>query len=97
MVIRIAELAPAAYTHDHGGTVHEAIAAELAEREVVVVSFAGIDTVTSSFVNAAFVPFLESLGFEAFKRRVRILDATRPTIDLIKHRMNFEAKRHTAA
>jgi hypothetical protein len=43
------------------------------------------------------VPFLETIGFEAFKRRVRIVDATRPTIDLIKHRMNFEARRHAAA
>jgi len=63
----------------------------------VIVSFAGVDTVTTSFVNAAFVPFLETIGFEAFKRRVRIVDATRPTIDLIKHRMNFEARRHAAA
>jgi hypothetical protein len=27
----------------------------------------------------------------------RIVDATRPTIDLIEHRMNFEARRHAAA
>ena len=97
MVIRIAELVPAAYTHDHGIAAHAAIAAALAEREAVIVSFAGVDTVTPSFVNAAFVPFLETIGFEAFKRRVRIVDATRPTIDLIKHRMNFEAKRNAAA
>ena len=96
-MIRMAELAPAAYTHDHGIAAHAAIAAALAEREAVIVSFAGVDTVTTSFVNAAFVPFLETIGFEAFKRRVRIVDATRPTIDLIKHRMNFEARRHAAA
>ena len=96
-MIRMAELAPAAYTHDYGITIRAAIAAALAEREAVIVSFAGVDTVTPSFVNAAFVPFLETIGFEAFKRRVRIVDATRPTIDLIKHRMNFEARRHAAA
>jgi hypothetical protein len=97
MVIRIAELVPAAYTHDHGIAVHAAIAAALAEREAVIVSFAGVDTVTPSFVNTAFVPFLETIGFVAFKRRVRIVDATRPTIDLIEHRMNVEAKRNAAA
>jgi hypothetical protein len=84
-------------TLDPISPVHAAIAAALAEREAVIVSFAGVDTVTTSFVNAAFVPFLETIGFEAFKRRVRIVDATRPTIDLIKHRMNFEARRHAAA
>lgn len=97
MVIRVADLVPTAYTSDHGIAVHAAIVVALAESEEVVVSFAKIDTVTSSFVNAALVPFLETLGFEAFKRRIRIVDATKPAIELIKHRMNFEAKRRDAA
>ncbi|MFM7345057.1 MAG: STAS-like domain-containing protein [Tagaea sp.] len=96
-MIRVKELAPAAYTNDDGDAVHAALIAELARAETAVVSFAGVDAVTSSFVNSALVPLLEELGFETFKKRVRVVDATKPTIDLIKHRLNFEARRHSAA
>lgn len=97
MVIRVKDLAPAAYTNDDGDAVYAALAAELAHASEVTVNFAGVDAVTTSFVNSAFVPLLEQLGFEEFKRRIRIVDATKPTIELIKHRLNFEATRHSAA
>ena len=97
MVIQVKDLVSAAYTNDDGDTVHAAVAAELARTPQVTVSFTGIDAVTSSFVNSAFVPLLEKLGFEEFKKRVRIVDATKPTIQLIKHRLEFEAARHSAA
>lgn len=97
MVIRVVDLAPAAYTNDDGATVHASIVAALAVHEKLVVSFAGVDAVTSSFVNSALLPLIETLGLEAFKQRVRIIDATKPTIDLIKHRIAFEARRSTAA
>jgi STAS-like domain of unknown function (DUF4325) len=97
MVIRVKDLAPAAYTNDDGDAVHAAVAAELARADQVTVSFAGVDAVTSSFVNSALVPLLEALGFEAFKKRIRIVDATKPTIALVKHRLNFEAARNSAA
>lgn len=97
MVIRVKDLAPAAYTNDDGDVVHAAIAAEIARAGAATVSFEGVDGVTSSFVNSALVPLLELYGFDGFKAKIRIVDATKPTIELIKHRLNFEAKRLPAA
>lgn len=97
MVIRVKDLAPTAYTNADGDVVHAAIADALARADEIVVSFADVDGVTSSFVNSAFVPLLETIGFDAFKKRVRIVEATKPTVELIRHRLNFEAKRLSVA
>lgn len=97
MVISVKDLAPAAYTSGDGEVVRAAIVAALARTDDVVVSFAGVDGVTSSFVNSAFVPLLEAIGFDEFKKQIRIVEATKPTLELIRHRLNFEAKRLSVA
>lgn len=97
MVIQVKDLAPAAYTNDDGDAVHAAIVDALAHADEVIVSFADVNGITSSFVNSAFVPFIETIGFDQFKKRVRIVDATKPTAELIRHRLTFEAKRLSAA
>ena len=58
---------------------------------IVTVSFDGVKTATSSFVNVAFVQLLSSYSFQDIKSRLRVVDLTRQINDMIKSRMEREA------
>ncbi len=92
MVIRVRDIATAADTNEQGSAVHARLVEALARQENVIVSFDGIATATSSFVNACFVDLLSSLSFEDIKRRVRVVQATRQIAAMIKLRLSSAAK-----
>ena len=93
MATWVSEIVPTCDTEEQGAAVYDAIVRTLAVSDVATVSFVGIDTTTSSFVNAAFVPLLEILAFEEIKRRVRVVDSTRQIRDMVKSRLISEASR----
>jgi STAS-like domain of unknown function (DUF4325) len=97
MVIRVKRLVDACDTNSHGEVVRAAIVSALAVDDVVVLSFSGVSNATSSFVNSAFVDLLETMPFDEIKRRVRVIDASRQIIEMIKLRMTSEARRVAAA
>ena len=57
MVIRILDIVSGADTADQGAVVFTRLNSALAGSEVVVVSFHGINTATSSFVSSGFRSF----------------------------------------
>lgn len=84
MIILVQHVCGAADTTRQGEALHAAMV-DLLDREAnVVVSFAGIRTATSSFVNASFVLLLSNLPMEEMKKRVRIADSTRQINDMIR-------------
>ena len=91
MVIRVHLVSSAADTATQGQIVHGHIMKALQRDDIAIVSFKDVDTATSSFVNAAFVPLLRSFSFNEIKRRVRIIDSTRQINDMIKRRLTREA------
>ncbi|MHB2207761.1 STAS-like domain-containing protein [Methylobacterium sp. CM6257] len=91
MVVRILDATPAADTNGQGEAVLARLLAALNRAEVITVSFEGVTNVTSSFVNAALVPLLETISFGEIKRRVRIIDSNRQINDMIKRRLEREA------
>jgi len=91
MVIRILDVTAGADTQEQGIALYGILADLLKTTDVVSVSFDGVDIATSSFVNAAFVPLLTNMSFSEVKRRIRIVRASRQTIDLIKRRLTREA------
>jgi hypothetical protein len=84
MVIRVSNIVKDADTSDEGNAVLPTLVQELERDGTVSISFAGIDTVTSSFVNAAFYPLLTSIPISELRRRLRIIDSTRQINDMIK-------------
>jgi uncharacterized protein DUF4325 len=91
MVIRILDFVRGADTSDQGALVLARLQAALAGDTEVIVSFDGINTATSSFVNAGIVPLLQHFPLSDLKARLRVVDSTRQINDMIKMRMEREA------
>jgi hypothetical protein len=87
MVILISDLVNSADTAEQGILVHAELKKSLFSGESVVVSFEGIHTATSSFVNAAFVPLISVFGLGAIQQRLRVVNSTRQINSLIKARL----------
>ncbi|HMO30409.1 STAS-like domain-containing protein [Enterovirga sp.] len=96
MVIRIADLVGAADTGDQGAIVYRRISMGLRRGGPIVISFSGITTATSSFVNAGFVELLRDHPFSEIKDRLRVIDSTHQINDMIRTRLNGEASKAAA-
>ena len=88
--ILIRDLVASADTVVQGSAISSALGTALAAHDVVMLSFTGIGSASSSFVSAAIIPTLRSMTFDDFKRRVRIKDASWQIADVIKRRVYLE-------
>jgi hypothetical protein len=78
------------YSNEDGQKLYDLIKRELQYGNKVTVSFEGIDTVTSSFVNSALIELLNDHSFETIKAFIKF-EGTRKSIgNLIKSRFDFE-------
>ena len=88
MVIRILDVTTSADTGDQGEKAFKRIHGALSDRRAkVIVSFDGVKTATSSFVNVAFVQLLSSYSFQDIKSRLRVVefDTTDQRHDSVVH------------
>jgi hypothetical protein len=92
-MIRVLDFVPRCYNGNDGQIIHDIIATRLAESDMVTVSFEGVDSVPSSFVNVALISFLDELEFDEIKRRMRFVDTNSQINDMIRSRFIFEARR----
>jgi pantothenate kinase-related protein Tda10 len=92
MVIQVNSLVSVAITEADGAAVFSELKQALAQAEIATVSFAGIKTASTSFVNTAFAPLLDLMSFEDIKRRVRVVESTRQINHMIKWRLEAEAR-----
>lgn len=93
MVIEVRQSVEHCYTNEDGDVVGRLIAVALAQNNAAEVSFSGIDDVTTSFVNSAFVPLLDRYSLDYIKSHLRITNSTRQINTLIKDRLLREASR----
>lgn len=91
MVINVLDHVPRCYTYEDGRLIADQIARALRHGEPAIVSFAGVDAVPSSFVNAAFVGLLAEFPLAQIKRLVQVRNSTRQINSLIKERLEKEA------
>lgn len=84
MVIRILNLVEAADTTEQGLKVFAVLARAFAVSGPVIVSFDGISTATSSFVNASVVKLLDAYALIEITGRLRVTGSTRQINDMIK-------------
>jgi len=88
MVIRIRDLVPGANTSEEGEIVFDRLSGELSSQKgSTIVSFEGIQTATSSFVNTGFVELLTKFSYADLKSRLRITNSTRQINNMIKTRL----------
>lgn len=91
-VIKIREIVAGADTAAQGTIVLGQLRKALEDNPTVTVSFEGITTATSSFVNASFVMLLlNDLTLSDIKSRVRVVKSSRQINDMIRTRLEREA------
>lgn len=97
MVIIIKNHVITASSYDDGEKIFNLICPEIAKKNTVTVSFDGIDSVPSAFINAAFVRLLEEFPFEEIKKYLQIINSTHHINTLIKNRFAFAVKKSEPA
>lgn len=91
VVIRIRDHVARASSYEDGEVIYRLVAEGLANPGGVDVSFDGISSVPSAFVNSAFVRLLETVPFSEIRSRLRFRDSTRSINDLLRRRLEFSA------
>ena len=95
-MIRVLNIVDRCYSNADGTKLFAEIHAQWPQADQVVVSFSGVLSVPSSFVNSAFVPLLAISDYEKIKQKLRIVDSTRQINQMIKQRLQFETQRQAA-
>jgi hypothetical protein len=96
MVIEVRRHLSGCDTNEQGDILFELMKEQLEAQARVEVSFLDMLSASSSFVNSAFVPLLETMSFDDVKRQVRIIQANPQIADMIRKRMAFESARIAA-
>lgn len=92
MVIIIKNHVTMPSSYEDGEKIFNLIYPEIDKNESVSVSFDGIDSVPSAFINAAFIRLLERFSFEHIKSYLQIIDSTHHINTLIRNRFAFAVK-----
>jgi hypothetical protein len=97
VVIRILDHVQTYSTYEDGEVIYRLIAEELRAGRAVTLSFSGIKSIPSAFVNAALVKLIEEFDFDYIRSRLKIVESTRQINRLIKDRFYFATKERRVA
>jgi len=89
MVVRVLDYVATPSTYKDGELIYRVLSEEIRAGREVVVSFSGIRSIPSAFVNAALIKLLEEFDFEQIRRLLVIVDSTKQINALIKDRFAF--------
>lgn len=89
-LIRIIDHVNQCYSNNDGEVIFRLISANFNQGEKVIVSFRDIDSASSSFINSAFIDFLETYSFDFIKTNLIFVDSNKTINDVIKRRFSFE-------
>lgn len=90
MVIIIKDHIEHCYSNDDGRIIHDIIEVYLKKNTNVTISFEHIDSVTSSFVNSAFIKLLDQFDFGHIRHSISFINSTNQINEMIKKRFNYE-------
>jgi hypothetical protein len=93
MVIRALDLVPQCYSQEDGHKVYKVIQPLLSKGEQIELSFEGVDTVPSSFVNTALIRLLDVISFDRIRSNLRFVNTTKQINEMIKMRFDFEVNK----
>lgn len=89
MVIKIVDYVEKPSSYDDGEKIYSLIYQKMKSGDRAIVSFLGVESVPSAFINSAFVRLLEDFSYEKIKSLLVITDSTRHINELIKGRFDF--------
>ncbi len=93
MVIRALDYVQQCFNNADGNKILRVILPLLKQGKVVVVSFEGVPSLPSSFVNSAFIALLDHMTFSAIRKQLRFSHTNSQMNEMIKSRFEFEVKR----
>lgn len=85
------------YSNNDGYQIMNIIKHHLDQDEKVTVSFQGIASLNSSFVNSAFIELLNFYDFTYIKSHLRFSNSTQQINKIIKDRFSFEVSKEKVA
>lgn len=91
--IKIIDVLNSYYTNDDGDELFSIIINTLSNANNIEVSFEGIDSVNSSFVNSAFIRLLDVYTFDEVRKRISFTNTNKQINLLILNRFKFEVKK----
>lgn len=91
MVVKVGDHVQRCYSNEDGRVIRQQIKPPLLGGKEVTVSFEGFHSVTSSFVNSAFIELLNSLDFDEVRERLAFSHSNKQINRSIKRRFSFEA------
>jgi hypothetical protein len=95
MVIMVKDLVSGCHTNQDGEIIFKQIAPLIFKGREVTLSFKGITSVSSSFINCAFIPLLDRVSFDQVKNYLSIIDSNRTINELIIRRFKQESDKTT--
>lgn len=93
MVIKVLDHTKFCYTNDDGERILNLVKPYMDKGEKITVSFEGVDSITSSFVNSAFIELLGAYPFEYIRSNLTFLNTTKNINTIIKNRFKFEVEK----
>jgi len=90
--IRLLDHVTRCSTYEDGAIIYRLIKSSLEKGEIVSVSFDGVLSAPSAFINGALVELLNDYTFSHIRENVLILNTTRSLNELIKQRFEFASK-----
>jgi uncharacterized protein DUF4325 len=97
MVINILSIVSRCDTHADADIVYKALKSALTVHGRVKLSFAGVSSISSSFVNVALVPLLDDMTFSDIQNRVTVANIAPQAADMIKRCFNAALNKNKAA
>ncbi|MHC8516966.1 STAS-like domain-containing protein [Sporosarcina sp. ITBMC105] len=93
MVINVLDHVERCYSNEDGKVILDVLKVALRRGETVVLSFKGVNSLTSSFTNTALIELMNTFGFDYIKNHLRFINTNKYINDMIKERFEFESKR----
>jgi hypothetical protein len=90
MIIKVTDHTSRCLTGSDGHKIFKVIRPLMDQGRTVVVSFKGIDAVSPTFINTAFIDLLIHFDFDLIKAYLSFSDTYKHINDLIKKRFAFE-------
>lgn len=90
MVLMVNDYISGAYTNDQGDVIYKLIADNIRSGKHVTVSFKGITSVSSSFLNSAFIPLFSHVSVDHVKKHLSVIDSNKFINEMIIRRFKQE-------
>ncbi|MGE1025115.1 STAS-like domain-containing protein [Bacillus sp. GMs2/2] len=78
------------YSNDDGKVIQDLIRKAFMQHEKVGVSFEGVTSLNSSFINTAFIELLNEYDFSFIRNHLTFINSTSQINTAIRNRFNFE-------